>query len=164
MMKRGMLSVVGLCAVATALGCSAEAGDGEEEKTETQSSALGTSFQAEWTAAQWGNQTNGNYYGRDVRAFWSNGEALANVYVSAGWHNVAVTFYSTACWSGPGLTLNTESSGSYRDTMPNAWRTYNVSLHFPRSGWNTLRIGMANDQWQPGVCDANMFVDNVVIY
>jgi len=156
------------------MACAAQVGpEGEEivpdDGLATDSDALTASMEGESFGVESGYQTNGSYYGRYVRAFWSNGWA-GHWFYSPVRKNTTLNIMAmgTSCWSTPSLRWYMDNpgggvQGGGWDGVASSWSGHRTPIAL-KAGWNYLHIGMGNDQYQPGVCDANMFVDYAHIW
>ena len=161
----GLLMLVAMSLTACAVDPSEEG----DEVTDSSASAVVASIPGTSMTVISGYQTNTAILGVPVRAFWTNGEAQAWVYLpSGGTRTVVVDLAVTSCYGGPmGVGAHFVGSNSFAgaDGMPpNSRQNVTLQVRAPAGGWQRLRISGHNDSYAPGVCDANLYVFNVTVH
>lgn len=112
-------------------------------------------------------------WGGWTRAFWGNG-SRAGFYVwvpSNSWRHINVAGWGSQCWSAPWLTVYYHNcfgqascgGGGFDNVVGAGYGSHYLGTAYLRAGWNWVELVMSGDQYQPGVCDANVFVDYVWI-
>jgi hypothetical protein len=112
-------------------------------------------------------------WGGWTRAFWGNGSRAGfYVYVpSSSWRHINVAGWASQCSYAPWLTVYYHNcfgqsgcgGGAFDGQIGAGYGSYYMGTAYLRAGWNWIELTMSGDQYQAGVCDANILVDYVWI-
>jgi hypothetical protein len=95
------------------------------------------------------------------RVWWGDGSnARAWVYVPyRSWRHINVVGWASACHYQPHFTVYYPRGGISGYQVGGGYGSYYLGTALLEAGWNNIDLQMGGDQYWPGVCDANIFVD-----
>lgn len=104
-------------------------------------------------------------WGGAYRAFWADSSHAAFWVYSPNnsWRHLNMVGFATACSFAPWLNVSYSSGnhggGIYGVPIGGGYASYFLGDVYLNAGWSYFELGMSGDQYQPGVCDANIFID-----
>jgi hypothetical protein len=108
-------------------------------------------------------QTNSNRAPYWV-ALWSNGVANGSFTTTAAADKITIRAKGDQCGGAPQMVLKVNGQQIYSAAVTAASFTdYTTAVSLP-AGTHTLQLAFINDNWLPGTCDRNLYIDRTTVY